>query len=111
MKKSGGANWRDFSGLKLMDYVHPNEVVQEKSEPKYNSSAYSHTDAGGSIHRVFHGLSNARRQWRGDVMPHYYLDVRFPYLVVEDSVGYDFKSLGDAVSAAQTLLSNSKVHW
>jgi hypothetical protein len=29
MKKSGGANWRDFSGLKLMDYVHPNEVVQD----------------------------------------------------------------------------------
>ena len=38
-------------------------------------------------------------------MPHYYLDLRYFQLVVEDPVGYDFENLGSAVRVAQALLS------
>lgn len=39
-------------------------------------------------------------------MPRYYLDVRYPNLVVEDKTGHDFARLEDAVRVAQALLAN-----
>jgi hypothetical protein len=41
-------------------------------------------------------------------MPHYYLDVRFSHLVVEDETGHDFSDLAQAVRVAHALLSQLK---
>jgi hypothetical protein len=45
----------------------------------------------------------------GRPMPYYYLDVRFPHLVVEDETGHDFIDLAEAVRVAHTLLSQIRV--
>jgi hypothetical protein len=45
------------------------------------------------------GLTTARLS-----MPHYYLDVRYPHLVVEDATGHDFIDLNEAMQIAHVLL-------
>lgn len=37
-------------------------------------------------------------------MPHYFFDIRFSHLVVEDATGHDFRDLGEAVRVAEVLL-------
>ena len=41
-------------------------------------------------------------------MPHYFFDIRFSHLVVEDATGHDFRDLGEAVRVAEVLLSDLK---